>query len=63
MLRHTLDHPAFRWLARGPEDWRRRPDDWPATRYEEKARAKGIVSTYLRFERRRDGPGAVGRDG
>jgi len=52
MLRHTLDHPSFRWLAQGPDDWRRRPEDWPATRYEEKARAKGVISTYLRFERR-----------
>jgi tRNA (guanine-N7-)-methyltransferase len=56
MLLHTLDHPAFRWLARGPDDWRRRPDDWPPTRYEEKALAKGVVSTYLRFERRVAGP-------
>lgn len=61
MLLHTLDHPAFRWLAQGPDDWRRRPDDWPSTRYEEKALAKGVVSTYLRFERRAAGPdGAKG---
>lgn len=57
ILQHTLDHPAFRWCAQGPGDWRRRPDDWPPTRYEEKARAKGIVSTYLRFERRGAEPG------
>lgn len=56
MLLHTLDHPGFRWLAQGPDDWRHRPADWPPTRYEEKALAKGIPSTYLRFERREDGP-------
>lgn len=59
ILLHTLDHPAFRWLAQGPDDWRRRPDDWPPTRYEEKARAKGIVSTYLRFERCGAEPGEL----
>jgi len=51
MLFHLLGHAGFRWLARGPDDWRKRPEDWPPTRYEEKALAKGIGSTYLRFER------------
>ncbi|MCC7274443.1 MAG: tRNA (guanosine(46)-N7)-methyltransferase TrmB [Alphaproteobacteria bacterium] len=52
MLEHTLAHPGFRWLARGPEDWRVRPVDWPPTRYEEKAVAAGRRAWYLRFERR-----------
>jgi len=56
MLLHTLAHPDFRWLAQGPDDWRSRPADWPPTRYEEKAMAKGISSTYLRFERRQNVP-------
>jgi len=60
MLFHTLAHPGFRWLARGPEDWRRRPEDWPSTRYEEKALQKGIGSTYLRFERRHSRPNSGG---
>jgi tRNA (guanine-N7-)-methyltransferase len=51
MLFYMLGHPAFRWLARGPDDWRHRPDDWPATRYEEKARGKGIAPAFLRFKR------------
>ena len=51
ILFHTLAHPAFRWIARRPEDWRERPADWPATRYEEKAAADGRRSWYLRFER------------
>jgi tRNA (guanine-N7-)-methyltransferase len=45
-------HPEFTWLARSPEDWRRRPADWPETRYEAKAIAAGRVCTYLRFVRR-----------
>lgn len=52
MLAETTPHPAFAWLAEGPSDWRERPRDWPATRYEEKARAKGIKPSFLRFRRR-----------
>lgn len=52
MLFHTLSNDAFEWRARGPADWRERPDDWPATRYEEKAAQRGIRSTYLTFARR-----------
>lgn len=56
MLAHGRAHPAFAWRARGPEDWRARPPDWPATRYEEKATRAGRRSLYLTFVRRpRDG--------
>jgi tRNA (guanine-N7-)-methyltransferase len=51
MLEHATAHPAFRWLARGPADWRERPPDWPPTRYEEKARAAGRAPAFLRFVR------------
>ena len=54
MLFHCLAHGAFEWLAREAEDWRRRPADWPQTRYEEKAIEKGAVCTFLRFRRRAD---------
>jgi tRNA (guanine-N7-)-methyltransferase len=52
MLELACAHPAFRWLASRAKDWRERPDDWPPTRYEEKALAAGRTPTYLRFERR-----------
>ena len=52
MLEHTTTHPAFEWLARGPADWRHRPADWPASRYEQKALAEGRRAAYLRFRRR-----------
>ena len=56
MLEHVTAHPQFEWLARSPADWRSRPPDWPATRYEEKARAAGPSSgrtpVFLRFVRR-----------
>src|SRR3546814_2979952 len=31
----------FRWLAATPHDFLTRPNDWPETRYERKARRKG----------------------
>jgi len=52
MLEHTTGHPEFSWTARRPADWRARPDDWPATRYEEKARRAGRTPHFLRFARR-----------
>jgi tRNA (guanine-N7-)-methyltransferase len=51
-LAALIAHPAFRWSPRGPEDWRCRPADWPATRYEQKALARGARCTYLRIVRR-----------
>jgi len=52
MLEALTAHPAFAWTARRADDWRRRPADWPETRYEAKAQAAGVKSTYLRFVRR-----------
>jgi tRNA (guanine-N7-)-methyltransferase len=52
MLFHAANHPAFEWTARRPVDWRSRPADWPPTRYEAKALAKGIACIYLTFRRR-----------
>jgi tRNA (guanine-N7-)-methyltransferase len=55
MLQHVTAHPDFLWLARRPADWRERPADWPATRYEQKARAAGRSPAFLRFQRRARG--------
>ena len=51
-LAHVLRHPSFEWPARGPRQWRRRPDDWAGTRYEAKSAAQGRRSYYLTFRRR-----------
>jgi len=51
ILERATSHPAFAWLAEGPQDWRRRPDDWPPTRYERKALADGGRPAYFRFRR------------
>jgi tRNA (guanine-N7-)-methyltransferase len=52
MLEHLTAHPDFLWAARTPADWRERAGEWPATRYEEKARAAGRAPVFLRFIRR-----------
>lgn len=52
MLEHLTRQPSpFLWLARRPGDWRTRPDDGFATRYEEKAVTLGAACAYLRFVR------------
>src|SRR5216683_2252581 len=50
MIEHACTHPAFDWLAERPADWRGRPADWPATRYEKKMLAGKPV--FLRLARR-----------
>lgn len=50
-LWHLLQNKKLRWTASGPDDWRLPPADWVATRYEQKAKAKGDAPAYLRFER------------
>jgi tRNA (guanine-N7-)-methyltransferase len=41
----------FRWLAERAADFVERPDDWPQTRYEAKARAAGREVWYFRYRR------------
>ena len=43
--------PQFEWQAKGPSDFLVRPDDWPETRYEQKARQKGHEVWYFRYIR------------
>jgi tRNA (guanine-N7-)-methyltransferase len=52
MLEHTWRHPDFEWLARTPDDWRSRPDDWPQSRYEQKGVEAGRNPVFLRFRRK-----------
>jgi tRNA (guanine-N7-)-methyltransferase len=58
-LMQMAGHPAFDWLVETPADWQRRPDDWPETRYEAKARAQGHEVWYFSW-RRRPGSSAAG---
>ncbi len=52
MLQRLHGHASFCWLAEDAADWRRRPADWPETRYAVKAADAGRPSTYLRYRRR-----------
>lgn len=51
-LARMLAHPDWDWTAGRAADWRVRPADQPPTRYEEKARAKGLSPVFLVFRRR-----------
>lgn len=44
--------PEFEWLAERPQDFLTRPEDWPQTRYEAKARRLGHEVWYFRYRRR-----------
>lgn len=55
ILWHMRQNPAFSWQARSPRDWRARPDDWPPTRYEQKAATAGRSSAFLTYIRRARG--------
>ena len=41
----------FAWQARAAKDFLTRPDDWPETRYERKARRQGHEVWYFRYRR------------
>ena len=51
-LANMLARPEFQWTARRAADWRTQPEGWVETRYQMKARAKGIEAVYLDLERR-----------
>jgi tRNA (guanine-N7-)-methyltransferase len=45
----------FEWLAKEPKDFLVRPDDWPETRYEKKARRQGREVWYFRWKKQARG--------
>ena len=51
-LMHAANAPVFEWTAERAGDWKRRPADWPQTRYEAKALKEGRAPSYLIFRRR-----------
>ncbi|RFB05394.1 tRNA (guanine(46)-N(7))-methyltransferase TrmB [Parvularcula marina] len=48
---HNRQSADFEWTAECRADWTDRPEDWPQTRYEAKARREGRPPAYLRFTR------------
>ena len=51
ILEAMAQQSAFRWTATCPADWRIQGDDWPVTRYQQKAIREGRCSYFFRFER------------
>ncbi|MEH6474526.1 MAG: tRNA (guanine(46)-N(7))-methyltransferase TrmB [Sneathiella sp.] len=51
ILHYFLRSKDFVWEAEHPEDWLKRGNDWPQTRYEAKAMREGRRSVYYRFRR------------
>jgi tRNA (guanine-N7-)-methyltransferase len=51
MLAAAIRSGAFSWRVSEPADWRRRPADWPMTRYEQKAERAGRRCYFLTFVR------------
>lgn len=52
ILARMLENPDFDWKSDHPDDWHVRPDDWPATRYEQKALSVGRLSAYMTYIRK-----------
>ena len=50
-MMHMHQERRFNWLAEHSLDWRERPEDWPETRYEQKAREAGRAAIFLRYLR------------
>jgi tRNA (guanine-N7-)-methyltransferase len=55
-IRWTLMHARraayLEWQAQKRSDWEmRNEEEWPVTRYEEKARREGRETTFLKFRR------------
>ncbi len=51
IVRHMSAREDFEWTAERAADWRARTPDWPQTRYEAKALARGEQPLYLRYRR------------
>ncbi len=43
------NHKSFYWTALNSEDWQKKPLSWVDTRYEIKARKRGIAPVFLNF--------------
>jgi tRNA (guanine-N7-)-methyltransferase len=52
ILARLMENPDFSWKDQGPDQWHKRSEDWPATRYEKKALEVGRKSTYMTFIRK-----------
>ncbi|MFC2951139.1 tRNA (guanosine(46)-N7)-methyltransferase TrmB [Marinicaulis aureus] len=51
-LMHAQQASEFEWTATCAADWKKRPGDWPQTRYEAKSLREGRTPAYLVFRRK-----------
>jgi len=51
-LTRIYAHGGFEWPSQTQSDWRIRPDDWPSTRYLEKALREGRSGHFFEFVRK-----------
>lgn len=51
MMHHLMQHGDFSWAATTVNDWVEKPEGWPETKYELKAKEQGRTSTFLKFKR------------
>lgn len=58
ILAALVARPELEWSVQRAADWRLRPPEWPATRYEAKALAAGRRCFFLRLSRRTGAPSA-----
>ena len=50
-LTRVARHGGFSWHPKNQSDWRARGDDWPSTRYLEKALREGRTGHFFKFKR------------
>lgn len=51
IVTQSFTHPAFEWTAKCADDWRKTPENWIKTRYEEKGAKGSSNMSYLIFKR------------
>lgn len=51
ILHHVGKHEEYIWTAGQSSDWLNRPDDWPETRYAQKAREVGRQCSFLIYKK------------
>ena len=50
MLEKAFHHPNLEWMAKSADDWRKRPSDWPQTKYERKGLKSGRPPVYMIYK-------------
>jgi tRNA (guanine-N7-)-methyltransferase len=49
ILHHFLNNNNLIWMAKSKEDFLKKPENWPSTKYEERAKRLGSICYFFRF--------------